>query len=166
MSGMGGKAGDDWTRSEHEVLLRYLDRVRDAVVATTEGLTEERLRAPGVPSGTNLLGLVQHLTGVEEHWFRRVFLGEDIEVANSMQVPPGVGSDEVVAAYRKACARSNEIVRACPDLSTMAKSANPGQDVIAPLRAIVAHMIEETGRHAGHADILRERIDGATASSL
>jgi hypothetical protein len=79
-----------------------------------------------------------------------------------MQVPAGITREEVVAAYRKACARSNEIVRACPDLSAPAKIPNPGEDGIAPLRAIVAHMIEETGRHAGHADILRERIDGAT----
>ena len=67
-----------------------------------------------------------------------------------------------MAAYRKTCARSDEIVRACPDLSTMARVANPGEDQKDPLRVIVAHMIEETARHAGHADILRERIDGAT----
>jgi hypothetical protein len=67
-----------------------------------------------------------------------------------------------VAAYRKTCARSDEIVRACPDLSTMARVANPGEDQKDPLRVIVAHMIEETARQAGHADILRERIDGAT----
>jgi len=159
---MSGNTGYEWTRSEHEVLLRYLNRLRDSVVATTEGLTDEQLRMPGVPSGTNLLGLVQHLTGVEEHWFQLVFLGEDVEVEDSMQVPAGTTREEVVAAYRRACARSNEIVRACPDLSTPSKIPNPGQDFIAPLRAIVAHMIEETGRHAGHADILRERIDGAT----
>jgi uncharacterized damage-inducible protein DinB len=159
---MSGNTKYEWTRSEHEVLLRYLNRLRDSVVATTEGLTDEQLRTPGVPSGTNLLGLVQHLTGVEEHWFQLVFLGEDVEVEDSMQVPAGTTREEVVAAYRKACARSNEIVRACPDLSAPAKIPNPGEDGIAPLRAIVAHMIEETGRHAGHADILRERIDGAT----
>ena len=53
-------------------------------------------------------------------------------------------------------------MRACPDLATMSRIANPGEDQLDPLRVIVAHMIEETGRHAGHADILRERIDGAT----
>ncbi len=79
-----------------------------------------------------------------------------------MDVPGGATREEVVAAYREACARSDEIVRACPDLSTLAKIANPGEDQIDSLRRIVAHMIEETGRHAGHADILREQIDGAT----
>jgi hypothetical protein len=70
--------------------------------------------------------------------------------------------DVVVAAYRAAGARSDQIVRACPNLSTMAKVANPGEDQPVSLRRIVAHMIEETARHAGHADILREQIDGAT----
>ena len=79
-----------------------------------------------------------------------------------MDVPADQTHDEVVAAYREACARSDDIVRACPDLSTKAKIANPGQDQRDSLRRIVAHMIEETARHAGHADILREQIDGAT----
>ena len=60
------------------------------------------------------------------------------------------------------CARSDAIVAACPDLGTPAAIANPGEDAIDPLRVIVTHMIEETARHAGHADILREQIDGVT----
>jgi uncharacterized damage-inducible protein DinB len=148
--------------SEHEVLLFFLNKMRDAAVRTTEGLTGEQLRTPGVPSGTNLLGLIQHLTGVEQHWFQRVFLGEDRGVNKSMDVPAEATRDEVVVAYRQACARSDEIVRACPDLSTLATGVNPGEASRASLRRIVAHMIEETGRHAGHADILRELIDGAT----
>jgi hypothetical protein len=70
--------------------------------------------------------------------------------------------DAVVAAYREACARSDEIVRACLDLSALSKIANPGEDERVSLRTIAAHMIEETARHAGQADILREQIDGAT----
>jgi hypothetical protein len=78
-------------------------------------------------------------------------------------VPAGVSSDDVVAAYRQACERSDEIVRGCPDLSTLAVGVNPGQeDLKVSLRSIATHMIEETARHAGHADILREQIDGAT----
>lgn len=152
----------DLAGSERGVLLYYLNRMRDAVVRTSEGLTDEQQRTPGVPSGTNLLGLVQHLTGVEEHWFQRVFLGEDRNTDDSMDVPVDATRDEVVAAYREACARSDEIVRACPDLSTMAKIANPGEDQKDSLRVIMAHMLRETARHAGHADILREQIDGAT----
>lgn len=80
---------------------------------------------PGVPSGTNLLGLIQHLTGVEEYWFRLVFLGEDLACDMSMDVPAGVTRAALVTAYPGACTRS-------------------------------------TARHTGHADILREQIDGAT----
>ena len=96
------------------------------------------------------------------HWFERVFLDDDRGVGDSMDVPFDATSDDAVAAYRAAYARSDEIVRACPDLSTLARIANPGEDEIDSLRRIVAHMIEETARHAGHADILREQIDGAT----
>jgi uncharacterized damage-inducible protein DinB len=159
---MGDMTGFDLVGSERDVLLYYLNKMRDAVVRTSEGLTDGQQRTPGVPSGTNLLGLIQHLTGVEEHWFQRVFLGEHRQTDDSMDVPVGATRDEVVAAYREACTRSDQIVQACPDLSTMAKIANPGEDQKDSLRVIVAHMIEETARHAGHADILREQIDGAT----
>ena len=81
----------------------------------------------------------------------------------SMTVPPGATREQVVAAYRQACARSDGIVRACPDLSTVATIANPGVPHPVSVRRIVTHMIEETARHAGHADILREQIDGSPA---
>jgi len=144
------------------VLLRYLNRVRDAIVVTSESLSDDQARTPGVPSGTSLLGIIQHLTGVERHWFRFVFAGEDVECNMSMEVPRDVSRADLVAAYQHECARSNAIVFACPDLSTLSAIPNPGEDDRVSLRAITAHMIEETARHAGQADILREQIDGAT----
>ena len=159
---MPDDTGPDLVGSERDVLLHYLNKMRDAVVRTSEGLTDAQERTPGVASGTNLLGLIRHLTGVEEHWFQRVFLGRNPDTDDSMDVAAGTTHDDVVAAYRDACARSDEIVHGCPDLSTMAQIANPGEDEKDSLRRIVAHMIEETARHAGHADILREQIDGAT----
>jgi uncharacterized damage-inducible protein DinB len=152
----------DLVHSERDVLLRFLNKMRNAVVATTATLTDEQLRAPGVPSGTSLLGILQHLVGVEQHWFQMVFLGVDLGRNKSMEVSPDVTRDDLVAAYRAACLRSDEIVYACSDLSTLSAIANPGEDELDSLRRIVAHMIEETGRHAGQADILRELIDGAT----
>ena len=152
----------DLVGSERDVLLNYLNKNRDAVVRVSEGLTDAQQRTPGVDSGTNLLGLIQHLTGVEEHWFRLVFLGEDIEPNQSMDVPPEASHDEIVAAYRAACARSDEIMLACPGLSTLAQIENPGEDEKDSLGRIAAHMIEEIARHAGQADILREQIDGVT----
>lgn len=152
----------DLAESESDVLLFFLNRVRGAVVRASAGLTSEQQRMPGVPSGTSLLGLIRHLTAVEEHWFQRVFLGEDRSTDMSMDVPAGANREEVTAAYRRACARSDEFAGACPSLSTLARTVNPGEDRVVSLRRILAHMIEETARHAGHADILRERIDGAT----
>ena len=102
------------------------------------------------------------LTGAEEHWFQRVFLGQDRDIDLSMTVPPGATRDQVVAAYRQACARSDEIVRACPDLSAVATIANPAVPRPVSLRPGVTPMIEQTARHAGHAGILREQADGAT----
>jgi hypothetical protein len=159
--------------TERDELLFFLNRVRHAVVRTSEGLTEDELRAAGVPSGTNLVGLIQHLTAMEVQWFQWIFLGDAADRHSSMQVPASVSRDQVVAAYREACAQSDQLVRNCPDLSTLSKGnarlpastardADPGDYRRVSLRAIVAHMIEETARHAGHADILREQIDGET----
>jgi hypothetical protein len=82
-------AGREVAESEREVLLYFLARVSDAAVRVSAGLTAEQQRTPGVPSGTSLLGLIRHLTGVEEHWFQRVFLGQDHDIDLSMTVPPG-----------------------------------------------------------------------------
>jgi hypothetical protein len=111
---MSDNTGHELTESEREVLLYFLSKMRDAVVRTSERLTDEQRRAPGMPSGTNLLGLIQLLTGYEEHWFQRVFLGEDRDIGTSMDVPADVTRQEVVAAYRQACARSDEIVARLP----------------------------------------------------
>jgi uncharacterized damage-inducible protein DinB len=159
---MGADAARDPAESEPEVLRFFFNRVRDAVVRASAGLTSQQQRAPGVPSGTSLLGLIKHLTAVEEHWFQRVFPGQDRSIDMSMDVPASATRDQIVAAYRRSCARSDEIARAAPAPSTIAKTANPGEDQPVSLRRIMAHMIEETARHAGHADILREQIDGAT----
>lgn len=155
------RSGTDAER-EHDALLFFLNRVRDGVASTCEGLPEETLRAPGVPSGTNLLGLVQHLTAMEIHWFRVVFRGEDVAVDESMSVPAEANAEGVLAAYRVACVESDRVVESTADLSMLAKASNPGETQSVSLRRIIAHMIEETARHSGHADILREQIDGAT----
>jgi uncharacterized damage-inducible protein DinB len=160
--GMREDPGRDAVAAEREALLFFLDRVRDAVVRASEGLTEDQQRTPGVPSGTNLLGLIRHLTAMEAHWFEGVFLGDTSDRDSSMDAPPTMSHDMVVAAYWEACARSDRIIGVCPDLSTLAREANPGEDRRISLRRIVIHMIEETARHAAHADILCEQIDGAT----
>lgn len=160
-----GDAGHDHRtpfehRDERGTLLGFLDYLRASVVRKTGDLPDDVAQSPGVPSGTSLLGLVKHLTMVEVKWFQFAFAGWNVEVPAGL-LEPGEAVADVVAAYERASARSNEIVAACPDLSRRCR--RPG---VAPepmtLRWVLVHMVEETARHAGHADILRERLDGST----
>ncbi|NEB78321.1 DinB family protein [Streptomyces sp. SID14478] len=143
---------------EKAVLRGFLDYLRDAVAAKIADVPEPQVRTARVPSGTNLLGLVTHLTAVE----RFSFLGEDVADWGSTMRPSARATvDEVLADYRKAVADANRVIEACPDLTLPAP--RPARRGPAPsMRWILVHMIEETGRHAGHVDILREQIDGAT----
>jgi hypothetical protein len=130
--------------SEAEVLRGFLDYLRAAVVTKVEGAPEPQVRAALVPSGTNLLGLLRHLTFVE----RASFLGEKPRSWKAtFHVPDDDSVADVVARYREAVARANEVIDG---------------SAIEDVRWRLAHLIEETGRHAGHADVLRELIDGST----
>ncbi len=143
---------------EKTTLLGFLNYLRDAITEKATGVPEPQVRAPGVASGTNLLGLVKHLTHVERFYF----LGENVRSWPRTFKPTGKDTVEgVIASYRTAIADANTVIEACDDLTKPApRSAKTGD---APsMRWLLAHMIEETGRHAGHADIIRERIDGAT----
>lgn len=151
-------------RSEVDELLAYLNKNRDAIVRKLDGVSEDQLRKPMVPSGTSLIGLVQHLTAVEAHWIRLVFNGEKLTIDKTMQVPADISSRKIIDAYRHECARCDDIVRAAPGPETLAQAVNPGENQLDPLRSILIHLIEETARHAGHADIIRENIDGATGT--
>ncbi|TYB38002.1 DinB family protein [Actinomadura chibensis] len=146
---------------ERATLLTFLGYLRDAVVAKASGVPEEAARAPGVASGTSLLGLVKHLTRTELNWFVWAYEGADVPRLDDAEPPLGHETAAgLVAAYREACARSDAVVAACPDLDrTGVRSL---RDAPPPsMRWLLVHMVEETARHAGHADILRERIDGA-----
>ncbi|GAB3845504.1 DinB family protein [Dactylosporangium cerinum] len=140
--------------SERETLAGFLDYLRDAVAAKVAGVPEPQVRTAGVASGTNLLGLVKHLTHVER-WY---FLGERTrDWRRTMRPSAEETVDGVLAGYRDAVAQANAVIAACTDLT------QPAHRGPAPsMRWVLAHMIEETARHAGHADILREQIDGAT----
>jgi len=144
---------------EKEVLLGFLDYLRAAVIAKTEGVPEPLIRTAGVPSGTNLLGLVKHLTHVERHWL----LGEETtDWAATFHPEPAESAADIVRAYRDTAARANEVITACADLAAAGPRPGGRRGPAPSLRWTLTHLIEETGRHAGHADILRELIDGAT----
>ena len=148
---------------EKQTLLAFLDYVRDAVAAKASGVTDEVGRAPGVPSGTSLLGLVKHLTESERMWFVWGYAGrgEARPDPHAVAVTDEDTGDAVIAAYREAIKESNAIVAACDDLAAPGVRTPRSQGTTS-MRWLLAHMIEETARHAGHADILREQTDGAT----
>lgn len=143
---------------EKAVLRGVLDDLRRAVARKATGVPEPQVRTPGVPSGTSLLGLVKHLAHVE----RFHFLGEPTaDWAATFRPSDQETVADVLGAYREAITRADEVVDACPDLASPVPRADRRRP--APtMRWVLVHMIEETGRHAGHADILRELVDGST----
>src|SRR5262245_21659678 len=124
---------------ERETLVAFLDYLREAVVVKATGLSEAEARRALVPSGTSLLGLVKHLTMVEVSWFQWSFAGDEVRVPGD-QVTEGDTVAAAVAAYRVAAARSNEIVAAASDLSTLCARNPPTTDPMS-LRWILVHMI-------------------------
>ena len=143
---------------EKGTLLGFLDYLRAAIAAKAEDAPEPQVRTAGVPSGTSVLGLVRHLTFVERFYF----LGEDVrDWASTMRPRPDETVADVLASYRAAVEQANGVIADCDDL-TLPAPRPPRRGPAPSMRWVLVHMIEETGRHAGHADILREQIDGAT----
>jgi uncharacterized damage-inducible protein DinB len=153
------------TGEEKESLLAALDRHRDVVMWKIEGLDDEQLRRPMTPSGTNLLGLVKHLASVEYGWFCQTF-GLDFEEVPfdeddpdaDLRVEPDETTADIVAFYRRARAAADASI-AATDLDTLGTS---WAGELVSMRWVLIHMVEEVARHAGHMDIVRELIDGAT----
>jgi hypothetical protein len=147
---------------ELDTAVAFLSFARSCVLKKVEGLTEEQLLRRLVVSDTTLLGLVQHLTDGERYWFGHTLTGDPRHagVDFDMVIKAGRSADQVIAEYRAAIAESDAHIRAAgdPDIRT----AQPVDGEPRTLRWLLAHMTGETVRHAGHADILRELIDGAT----
>ncbi|MYZ07830.1 DUF664 domain-containing protein [Streptomyces sp. SID2999] len=147
---------------EKTTLLAFLDYLREAVLAKAAGVPEPAVRAAGVASGTSLLQLLKHLTAVELNWFVWAYTGADRDRWDDEgTVSADDTASDLADAYRAAIVRANEVALACTDLDrpgarSLRESPPPS------MRWVLVHMIEETARHAGHADILREQIDGAT----
>jgi len=152
---------------ERETLVQYLRAYRLTLGMKCDGLTAAQVALRSVPPSTlSLLGLVRHLAEVERSWTRRVMRGED---APRLWGAPGqdadfdgaVGDPEVVeralAAWQIEMEATDALVAETEDLGTM--SASTTAEPIA-LREVLVHLIEEYARHCGHADLLRERIDG------
>ncbi|NUS57703.1 MAG: DinB family protein [Streptomycetaceae bacterium] len=144
--------------TEADVLRGFLDYLRTSVARKVEGAPEPQARAAAVPSGTNLLGLLTHLTAVES----ATFLGAEVaDWQATFHAAPDDSAAEVVARYRDTVARANAVLDTQADLGAALPRA--GRRGSGPsVRWALTHLIEETGRHAGHADILRELADGST----
>jgi uncharacterized damage-inducible protein DinB len=152
------------TGTEKEMLQVSLDRHRDVVVWKIEGLDDEQVRRQLVPSGTSMLGLVQHLAVVEYGWFGLQFEREheslpfdDDDEDADFRVGAGETTEEVLALYERARTFADKTISELDLDATGAGWANRELS----LRWVLIHMVEETARHAGHMDILRELVDGA-----
>ena len=144
---------------ELQQLRAPLDGLRAGVLKKLAGLSDEDARRSTVDSGTNVAGLVQHLTFVESMWFEEIVAGGKAARGDrSMQVDPSVSVRTLRAQYRAACAASNEIIAAVGDADAPVTHNGRERD----LRWALLAVIQETARHAGHADIIREQIDGQT----
>ncbi|MET0521896.1 MAG: DinB family protein [Jiangellaceae bacterium] len=142
---------------EIEQLRATLDGLRASVLKKLAGLNDVDGRRSTVDSGTNIAGLVQHLTFVESMWFEEIVAGQKATRGHrTMQVDPSVTLRALRAEYRAACTASNEIIAAAGDGD--ASVTRNGK--VRELRSVLLAVIEETARHAGHADIIREQIDG------
>ncbi|MEU8514443.1 DinB family protein [Kitasatospora sp. NPDC048722] len=149
----------------------YLQDARDVLLWKLDGLAEYDLRRPLTRTGTNLLGLVKHLTGAEALYFGDTFgrpFPEPAPVWITGAAEPNTDlwaradetTEEVVGRYRRACAHADETIEALPldAVGQVPFGARSKQT----LHRVLVHMVSETHRHAGHADLVRELVDGAT----
>jgi hypothetical protein len=152
-------------------LQRDLQDAREAMLWKLEGLSEYDVRCPMVPSGTNLLGLVKHVATMEVGYFGDTFsrpfdeplpwFTRDAEPNADMWATADESREQIVGLYRRAWAHSDATINAlAPDAVGQVPWWGPERNEVTLLRVLV-YMIAETNRHAGHADIIRELIDGA-----
>ncbi len=163
---MGGAEPDP--AGERALLSASLDAARRAAVAALIGVPVALLREPLVsPDSSSLLGVIRHLTHLERWWFARTFAGLDVAIDHSgsfRHAGSSLGHTDtastVLAQYDAECRRSRHITEHAGLNDVSARAAPDGRQVA--LRWVLVRMIEETNRRAGHADILRDLIDGAT----
>ncbi len=154
-----------YTGDERASLVAFLNQNRAIMLWKLKGLSEEDARRPLVPSGTSMLGLVKHLAWVERWWFVDFIGGDKPEYPWSDDDPDAdwrIEPDETIESiselYATAVGEANAVIDAAADLEVTGASGGKPRS----LRWVLNHMLEETARHAGHADIIRELIDGKT----
>jgi len=154
---------------ERATLTGFLDFQRATLAIKCEALTDDQLRERAVPpSGLSLLGLVRHMAEVERNWFRPVLggepmsliFGQDVDWDAAFRDVDTADVKEAFEAWQAECDHARELVAAAPSLDVKGFRRSG----YVSLRWTLTHMIEEYARHNGHADFLRERLDGATGT--
>lgn len=158
------RADGGWDTSERSILTGFLADRRLTLELKCAGLDAEQMARRSVPpSDLSLLGLVRHLAGVEQYWFReviageevdRLYVGDDEEDLAFVVQPDPVMVEEAWATWRAEVGYAEGLVEATADLGQL------GEGKPVPLREVLVHLIREYAQHMGHADLLRERIDG------
>lgn len=152
----------------------WLDFQRATLALKCAGLDDDQVRRASVtPSSLTLLGLVRHMAEVERNWFQRVFTGTQVPLlfgeggAYGFGPDDGLGIDDALEAWRAEVARGRELITGAsldaPGKLSPEDAAVAGEETVS-LRWILVHMIEEYARHNGHADLIRESIDGVTGA--
>jgi uncharacterized damage-inducible protein DinB len=152
-------------------LHRYLRVVREALLWKLDGLSEYDIRRPMTPTGTNLLGLVKHVASCEAGYFGETFgrpfpepmpwFEDDAEPDADLWATAEESREQIVGLYRRVWEHADRTIDTLELESTGRVPWWPGERAEVTLHQILVHMIAETNRHAGHADIIRELIDGA-----
>jgi uncharacterized damage-inducible protein DinB len=145
--------------NERETLLALLQYQRESLVRKVSGVDEVAARTTCVGSGTTLLWLLKHMAAAESLWVVRRFAGDDVEIPNET-VGPGDTIDGAVAVYEETWRRVDAVLARASSLDETCLEV--GDQAPVNLRWVLMHLLEETARHAGHADVLRELIDGQT----
>jgi uncharacterized damage-inducible protein DinB len=164
------RVGPPIVGDERETLRGFLDYHRATLAMKCEGLTDEELRRSSMPPSTlSLLGLVRHMAEVERAWFRRVFEDNDAPMVWSDKIDFQAAYDassstraEAFTAWEAEVENSRRIEREAESLDLTGRQPRWGEDV--SLRMVMVHLLLEYGRHNGHADFLREGLDGTVGA--
>jgi uncharacterized damage-inducible protein DinB len=158
---------------ERDALLHFLAQQRDAIIAAAFGLSEEQARCTPSVSANSIAALLQHAAATERYWIDLMLRLESVvadeEDPQRFNVAPDVTVADLVADYRRCAAETEEIVAGLDDLELpvpLPEAPWFPPDAVVSARWVLFHLIQETCRHAGHADIIRESIDGANAFFL
>ncbi len=154
------------TGEERDLLRAYLDFHRETLALKCAGLSDDDLRRRTTPSSLSLLALVRHMAEVERAWFRRTINGEDVPLVWSADGDFQVAYDAAAAdraeafeAWESEIEHARRIERAAASLDVVGVDRRSGEEY--SLRRVMVHLIQEYARHNGHADLIREGIDGA-----